>query len=137
MPCRRYISSLPLLLQLALLLLLTATAGGCVASPEAAVQDLQSALAADDLEDVANLCSRASRPLVRAVWLATPGPTSPFRLKPGAKSATVVSVRQQGTRQVAVVRAASVEREWVFVQEDGQWRLDLLETAMRRPWNGP
>jgi hypothetical protein len=37
---------------------------------------------------------------------------------------------------VAAVRVGNAKREWVLVQEGGAWRLDVFETALRRPW-GP
>lgn len=108
----------------------------CSRSAEDAATALDAALRNDDRDAVLALVSERSRPLVQAAWQLPGGATQPFRLQPGAAPLVVQDVQAQSGRMIAAVRVGTTKREWVFVQEGGAWRLDVFETALRRPW-GP
>ncbi|MBI5607933.1 MAG: hypothetical protein HY902_03540 [Deltaproteobacteria bacterium] len=107
----------------------------CQSTPEQTCLALDQALHRRDLEAVHRLVTRASVPAVDVLWRAGDAQSSPLRLPAQAPNVTVKAVRSQGVRQIATVARGSVEREWVLLEEDGRWRLDLFETALRRPWS--
>ncbi len=109
----------------------------CHTSPEKTCLDLDQALHQRDLQAVHQLVTRASLPAVDVLWRAGERENSPLRLKAEAPVLSIRSVRSQGVRQIATVAQGPTEREWVLIEEDGRWRLDLFETALRRPWNDP
>ena len=107
----------------------------CVHEPAEFVADLEAALSTGDVQAVMPLLTVASRPLVGA--LVQVRGKAGAGLKVPRTRAAVKSLSQQGTRLVLQVQADGLERDWMLVQEGGNWRLDLLETAVRRPWNAP
>lgn len=109
--------------------------GACGRSPEQTAQDLDAALRRDDLAAVLPLVSERSRALVQSAWQLG-GAKNPFRLPAGAAAVQIEGVEAQSGRMIAAVRVGNAKREWVLVQEGGAWRLDVFETALRRPW-GP
>lgn len=109
----------------------------CQSSPEQTCLALDQALHRRDLDAVHQLVTRASLPAVDVLWRAGQAQGSPLRLRADAPYLAVKAVRTQGVRQIATVAQGAAEREWVLIAEDGRWRLDLFETALRRPWSDP
>ncbi len=130
---RRQVALLPLAL-LPLALLLTPA---CQSRPETTCLALDTALHRRDLDAVHHLVSKASQAAIDVLWRAGESEKSPFHLASTAPKLEVRSMRSQGLRQVVTVAQGKTEREWVLVEEDGEWRVDLFETALRRPWNSP
>jgi hypothetical protein len=113
---------------------------GCATPPEAFVPRFEAALATGQAEQVLPLITAASRPLVGALLAAGPAelraqamrtPLEVVDIRPDdaadAGMGFLLQVRPQG-------QPAGITRDWVILQEDGQWRLDLAATALRRPW---
>ncbi len=109
---------------------------GCAPDPAQTVAALDQALRQDDLPALLPLLSDRSRHLVEASWHAADRGRNPFRLPKDSPAIEVSSLNAQSGRMVASVTVGKVQREWVLVQQGGRWRLDVFETALRRPW-GP
>lgn len=109
---------------------------GCSPDPAQTVRALDEAMRLDDLPKLLPLLSDRSRYLVEASWRLGDRSKNPFRLPQGSPPVELGDLIAQSGRTVASVRVGKVQREWVLVQEAGAWRLDVFETALRRPW-GP
>ena len=109
--------------------------GGCARGPELLPSDLETALKNGNQSAVFELITVSSRPYLAALTSA--------RGKAGVGLGTITQptvikkISPSGTRLVLEVSAGAMVRDWVLVREGGRWRLDLNETAVRRPWNLP
>ena len=116
-------------------LALAAGLGGCARGPEMLPNDLEAALQSGNQSAVFELITANSRPYLAAL--------SSARGKAGVGLGTITqptvikTISPSGTRMVLEVGAGAMVRDWVLVREGGRWRLDLNETAVRRPWNLP
>lgn len=109
---------------------------GCARDPAQTVTALDLAMRHDDLPALLPMLSERSRQLVEASWQLADRSKNPFRLPKDSPALEVGSLHAQSGRMIASVSVGKVHREWVLVQEAGAWRLDVFETALRRPW-GP
>jgi hypothetical protein len=111
---------------------------GCQGDPAAVVAQVEVALRHGDRGELLALVTRASRPVVAAAWAAG---GSMLAVTPPKTPVAVVAVQPGEVSAVVTLRAGvgadAVQREWVLVQEDGRWRLDLMATSSRRPWGAP
>lgn len=109
---------------------------GCARDPAQTVAAMELAMRQDDLPALLPLLSERSRHLVEASWRLADRGNNPFRLPKDSPALEIGALTAQSGRMIATVRAGKAQREWVLVQEAGAWRLDVFETALRRPW-GP
>ena len=112
---------------------LVALLAGCDDDPAAFPARFDAALATGDARAVAALVTAATRPIVRAAMATAPA-GSPLKLTAPGQRTEVVAVRTGTASAVLDVRAGAETRQWVLVREDGAWRLDLMATSSRRPW---
>ena len=110
-------------------------ASACTQQPSAFPKQLDSALATGQLSAVLPLLTTASRPLLAALVQARG--LAQCGLTMSGKASELQGEAAQGSRRVLQMQADGLSRDWVLVHEGGAWRLDLLETAVRRPWNAP
>ena len=90
-------------------------------------------MASQSLAQVEPLLTRESR----ALWRAMAACGGDFLPRAGKRPIQVAGVQAlDGVGVLVTVRGGPVTRDWVLVQEDGEWRLDLLQTSARRPWQG-
>lgn len=106
---------------------------GCAGEPSEFPARFDRALASGDLAEVLPLLTADSRPLVTAL-LASRGAAA-IGLGAHVKPTQLLAIQPQGTRLVLQVKAGGENRDWVLLEENGAWRLDLAETMVRRPWN--
>ena len=122
---------------LAVALALGLGVAGCAAAPEAIVAEVESALAARDLQRLDDAVTAESRPLLAAMNAAAVDSRSPLLAHPPRRPTRIVAVTPAGDGVVALDLEDDRGRtEWVVRQEDGRWRLDLVATANRRPFLG-
>lgn len=113
--------------------LLALALASCAAGPELLPDRVHAALQSGRVSEALPLVTVASRPYLLALAAAR-GP-GVIGFGPLPQPSAIRKITAQGSRLVLEVAAGNTAREWVLVNEDGQWRIDLLETSVRRPWN--
>ncbi len=122
-------TSLALRVSVAAALLMVA----CSDRPEDFAPRFERALRSGQHGPVIALLSRASRPLVQAMWASQSPASRPFELGHDAQPIEVLGVQPGEASVVLLVKAGGKPRQWALVHEDGAWRLDLMGTWAHRP----
>ena len=110
---------------------------GCAPTPQELPARLHSALLRHDTAATLQLVSRASQPLLQAALMVNPPGQPPYWLASAGAAAEphVLSVDQDEASLRMTVEVNGTKRQWILVQEQGAWKLDLAATASARTWS--
>jgi hypothetical protein len=109
-------------------------AAGCASDPATFPTRLERALASGQVEQVERLLSRESRPLFRAMTATSARRDGPFALLTPKQTVRTLGIQRGESGVLLSVQVGSEVRDWVLVDEGGDYRLDLMATSARRPW---
>ena len=118
------------------LLFLLAILCSCQRDPADFAQQFDLAVDSGRSEAVAQFLTVGSRPLFRALCAVRgTAKNSPAALGPRSRPTKLVNVQGGENTFILTVSAGPLQRDWVLVKEEGEFRLDLFATASRRPWD--
>jgi hypothetical protein len=107
---------------------------GCASDPSTFPTRLERAIASGQVDQVERLLTRESRPLFLAMTATSARRDGPFALLTPKQTVRTLGVQRGENGVLLSVQVGSEVRDWVLVEEGGDYRLDLMATSARRPW---